>query len=175
MKIVSIDPGTTSGLVVWEGPRGVYQGKDMAAGLLDAQEVREDTWLKSAYYLADEVIRREADVLLYENFVLRGGAGHSSDAEALDSVRVTSGLLAYLDIRQWRGKVVPFDTSIKAVMTDMRMRSWGLWIQPSSDKKILRGLYDLGIYPTGFKGHATDAARGLAWYGRQGMKVKGKT
>lgn len=170
MKILSMDPGTKTGLVFWEGPERVHAGAEVHERIWNSWEVRQGTWLDSVEMICDCVISNRIDVLLYENFVLRGGGGHSSEADALDSVRVTSGVLAMLRERGWEGRIVPFDMSIKAVMSDERMKRWKLWLQGGGGG----GRGSKSKY-AGFEGHATDAARGLAWYLRQGMKLGGST
>lgn len=138
-------------------------------------EIREGDWLASARRISEFVVTEAADVLLYENFVLRGGGGHSSSAEALDSVRVTSAVIALLSVSGrvsggWKGEVAPFDTSVKAVMSDVRMKRWGLWLQGKGGSKCAVGFDGGDVWDVkGFEGHATDACRGLVWYCRKGM------
>lgn len=156
--LASLDPGTKSGLVFWEGELRRHSGAEIRAGLREMFEIREESWFESAARIARDVHASGAQVLLYEDFVLRGGGGHSSEAEALDSVRVTSGVVCLLEEWGWDGHTAGFNASIKAVMTDERMKKWGLWLQG-------RGSRVAGT--EGFEGHATDAARGLVWYLRE--------
>lgn len=167
MRIASLDPGTKSGLVLWEGDGGrKWSGAEVDQGLKSALEVRvEDGWLLSSHVIAHTIRTWDVDLLLYEEFMLSGGGGHSSDPEALDSVRVTSAVLGML--MAWQSdrfvNVVGFSPSIKAVMTDSRMKLWGLWLQ---GKDVSVGGKPAGACK-GFEGHATDAARGLVWYLRE--------
>lgn len=138
-----------------------YAAKEVSAGLVAAFEVEVGGWLPSSEAIANILCDFHPEVILYENFVLAGGASHSSEPEALDSVRVTSAVMALMRLLLVEdvGEFIGFSTSVKAVMTDERMKLWGLWLQ-GRNVRIDR----FGVACRGFQGHATDAARGLVAY-----------
>lgn len=175
MIVLAVDPGTTTGLVLWEGEYTRHSGSAVKEGVVRAWEVggvtggagsparkrsleawRRFGWLEVVEGIALVVVQEEVDVLLLEDFVLTGGS-HSSEREGLDPVRISCGLLGVLRVWGWDGELVMFSPDVSSVMTDMRMKRWGMWLQ---------GRGDGGSY-AGFGGHATSAARGLVWYLRE--------
>jgi hypothetical protein len=156
LRVASLDPGTKSGLVLWKGEHRQHMGGEIYPGVYHVREVRESGWYQSSRRLAGVLLEFVPHVLLYEDFQLEpGGTGGRGAAgrELLDPVRVTCSVLTLMYEVDWDGLVVPFQTSVKGVMTDERMRKWKLWLQARTW--------------SGLEGHATDAARGLVWYLRE--------
>lgn len=164
MRIASLDPGTKSGLVFWEGELRRYSGSEVADGLAGAWEIDSGAWLNSAQAMAHMIVEYGAELVLYEDFILEGGS-HSSDRSGLDPVRIACGVEALLRVGAPFVVVEPFSRNVKSVMTDERMKLWGLWLQ---GRKGFDGTGKVGAGSlVGCKGHATDAARGLVWYLRE--------
>lgn len=191
MIVASLDPGTTSGLVVWEGEFKQHMGGEVAAGLRGMYEIHGpekswSEWLSSCHKIVEILMKLNngdgPDVLLIEDFILEGGKGHSSEREGLDPVRITCGVLMLLEVDQWSGQVVYFQPSIASVFHDVRMKKWGLWLQGRNAVYVLADpmyahadmFVDHGDQIhikewtcAKFEGHATSAARGLVWWLRE--------
>lgn len=166
MIVCSLDPGTTSGLVCWEGEYRRHMGAEVAEGLKYAVEIdgeESSRWMLSSDGVCELVMEWGCDVLLIEDFVLLGGKGHSSEREGLDPVRVTCGVLVLLKERGWTGDVVYFSPSVSSVFHDVRMKKWKLYLQ---GRGVRIGGSDQAAC-VGFEGHATSACRGLVWWLRE--------
>ena len=139
-KFVSVDPGSTTGLVSVNLLSGEYdemrEEEALAAGLENGDVIAEEVdterfWLPD---LADKVMEfgkagrgtwTELPVVI-EDFILRT---RDSRRKTLDPIRVTSSMLAILWDRGWRGQVFyqqPADA--KGIATNERLREWGLWL-----------------------------------------------
>lgn len=138
MRVLSVDPGTTTGFVLWEGS-GYRSGSDVKNGIVSYGEW-VGGWKVGARGALVTIQQFMPDVYVYEDFILLGG-DHSSDREGLDPVRVNAvvdyelelaalgiGMRGMNDGKAWAPVVVAQTASqAKGVITDDRLKRWGLW------------------------------------------------
>lgn len=142
VRVMAVDPGVTSGWVVGHVANGAV------GGVVDLGQVVGPGWhggwgcVASAKDLVAIGLGYGCKMWVIEDFVLHGG-GHSSERAGLEPVRVTSAMLVMLEDR---GVVCLSAVSGKSVITDDRLKRWGLW-EPG-------------------KPHAMDAMRHLVLYAR---------
>lgn len=168
LTVVGVDPGGVTGWCALrvdpDAALAAGEGGSVLAGLvgcwlgqIGGPEVDHvDAVLAAVYgessvlrglWHADEVVGGdidecwEADCVVTEAFVLRAGLnrGAASKTETLSPVRVSFGIEYALHSCGWDGILVqqsPGDA--KAVVTDERLREWGLWVGPKDRKRHQR-------------------------------------
>lgn len=131
MNLIAVDPGTTSGVVY-------VRDLNPALGMLKhvknhhvAVEWVGNSTEQGALLLKMVLLVKPA-VVIMEDFVLRLPA-KSMKREGLDPVRVLAvadwvvGQRARIDLQQ--------PSQAKGVITDERLKKWGLWIKGSTHKR----------------------------------------
>ena len=159
MKVVGVDPGTHTGCVVWtdegrKGPKAQY-GQVLESHEFTGTEEDHARWSLGNVgpYLASDWRSREVlcamnvyglclevqpELIVIEDFVLRGGRQHSSARAGLSPDRVQAIIHALLlvdaggeaaDRVLLNGQVLWLTASMaKTTITDERLKHMGLWI-----------------------------------------------
>ncbi len=150
MKIASVDPGGRTGLVTIE-----Y--KFRGSGHLTVQRAKRDQRLitRNVHGSEDQQTRflyeecREYDVVVIEDFQLPAKV-HTRNRELLSPVRIGFGLALLLGMSpKFNGKVVWQQPTQMGVITDDRLREWGLWLPGQVNKDIRSAMKHLIIYLRG--------------------------
>jgi hypothetical protein len=144
MRVLAVDPGSTTGYVLWEGDEGYVGGLDVHLGVLRRGEFKGG-WKAGASGVFTACRAWNADVLVLEDFILEGG-DHSSEREGLDSCRINAVVEFNLNrdgpdlddggVVGRLGVVIPIvyqtASQAKGIITDERLRKWGLWHRGSA-------------------------------------------
>jgi hypothetical protein len=149
MKILGVDPGTTTGVAVWTDEEG-DGGADSVLLMADLTGQWEDTddrdWRARELNIAEDVfsiaLEGEVDVVVIEDFVLRpGGTGVRA---GLSPVRIGAAISAFLRVenavRVTENKSVMLvvwqtPAMAKQHMTDTRLKANGLWVRGSAHQR----------------------------------------
>lgn len=168
MKIASVDPGGRTGLVLLEldptktmvfngGKRAGFQDRISSTIV---QEAMKDNRLSWRNVCGDELTQvenlygtcRRSDVVIIEDFQIPANIS-SRKHEVLSPVRIGFGLALLLKMsKTFNGRVVWQQPTQMGVITDDRLRAWGLWLPGESNKDIRSAMKHLLIYLRGNNG-----------------------
>lgn len=125
MRIVFVDPGTVTGIFWTNCEEGIgwEEWLEVVRGGVERGE-----WFQGSSSEVERLVKDlDPAVVVCEDFQLRGD--RLRGREALDPVRVAESLRSWLRAHLWRGRWEWQQASdAKAVVTDKRLRRWGLWI-----------------------------------------------
>jgi hypothetical protein len=147
---LAVDPGKTTGLVISlltaqklvAHPAHLAVAQGMRKGRVSMHEIN-GTEREMAELIVDLLYHHKIRTLVMESFQLRQ---FNKDPNLLSPVRIRARVEALIPSAGWSGSVVFQPPGVKAVITDERLREWGLWV---------RGME-----------HARDATRHLVAYYR---------
>lgn len=152
IRVVACDPGTSTGIVSYWGPRRVL-GKDVAVRLIDRIEV-DGGWKCGVRAVLGVIARFQPHVFVHEDFILTSFG--SSEREGIDPVRlnavfewelaaeedeiagVDGGWMSVHGKRDLVGVgsdlvIVKYTAAhAKGIITDKRLKAWGLWYEGST-------------------------------------------
>lgn len=165
MKIASVDPGGRTGLVLLElDPTktmvfvgGRRSGKaDRISSTVVIEALKEDRLRWMNIHGDEELQARNLyellkfyDVVIIEDFQLSAKV-HTRNSELLSPVRIGFGLSLLLNMSpKFKGKIVWQQPTQMGVITDDRLRSWGLWLPGERNKDIRSAMKHLLIYLRG--------------------------
>lgn len=129
---VTIDPGSTSGISLVRTGFGDSPHERILNGELEVDEISTENGEVSELvsrvveFFEWELEDWKDGVVVVEDFILRTA---DKRRKTMDPIRVTHALEGVLRDRGWRGELVLQQPSAaKSVVTDDRLRRWGLWI-----------------------------------------------
>lgn len=129
MRIMGVDPGGKTGVVVWDIEGGMLHVEEMFAG---GEHLAE---LVVCSKVVSLVSRYGVDLVVIEDFVLRsvpGGGGVSTARVALSPARIGFGIACLIAAAEGLGGVEvvlrPAGDAI-AVMTNERLRRLGMYVR----------------------------------------------
>lgn len=151
VAICALDPGTTSGVArgVFDArPESVWEGLENGTedGTWESWEEEGDPAVQAWSVMSEfhDWSRKAAPydgttlLLVFEDFVVRLGAGASSKRELLDPVRVSSACEALCWTRgglRWAHPVYQQPSRAMSFATDKRLRAHGLWTKGSTHQR----------------------------------------
>jgi hypothetical protein len=140
MKIASIDPGGITGVVLIDIGKWPIQSMRTAAHLMIKRAIDSGKlkWMdvkgpeeKQVWELYRLV--KNHDVVIYEDYIPRAPI-KTTKRESLSPVRISFGLELLLNkSEKFNGKVVRQQSTQMGVITDERLKRWGLWVVGSKD------------------------------------------
>lgn len=149
MRVVALDPGETSG-VAWIDLAGKDLREPIHKYVARMAEWTEVVGLANSENEAAMAIYRiiewwEADVLVCESFRVRVGET-SADPRALSPVRINAKVGLAVSLYKPGVQIVEQSASqAKGVITDERLKRWGLWVEGHKDARdALRHLVVFG-------------------------------
>lgn len=103
--------------------------KDVRYGVCDGWNVHRNGGLVGDYLVADQVLSLVSgvDLLVIEDFRLLDKGGWSSDPEGLSPVSIAACIVCLIEERNLGMQVVMQMPSERSVITDERLKGWGLW------------------------------------------------
>lgn len=159
MKIGSVDPGGRTGLIKIEtrqlviiGGRG-FGKADRSALAVIKDAMQHDRFIGCNIHgteleQAQELYRRlrAFDVVIIEDWQIPAKIS-TRKHEALSPVRIGFGLALLLTMSpRFKGKIVWQQPTQMGVITDDRLRQWGLWLPGQENKDIRSAMKHLIIY-----------------------------
>lgn len=122
MRVMAVDPGGVSGWVVYDGPSRHRPTMD------DLLEIgfTKGKWVQQSLDLAHIAWMWEPDTLVIEGFRIPGRIP-TKKADLLLPVRIASGLEALMADMKNAPRIVIQQPSQMGVITDERLKRWGLW------------------------------------------------
>lgn len=155
MRIGAVDPGGRTGLVTIELPGyGPFRGNATDAVVLAMREGRltlqniNGPELDQAWTLYREL--RFFDVVVCEDWQIPAKTSNRN-RETLSPVRIAFGLeLLLAQSRMFEGVFIYQQPTQMGVITDDRLRAWGLWLLGEKNKDIRSALKHLLIYLRGY-------------------------
>lgn len=150
MKVASIDPGGRSGLVIIEylfrSPAHLTVSRAMVKGTLLLENVngKETAQVEALYRKV-----KGCDVVIIEDYIIRVPL-KTTARKALSPVRIGFGVDLLLGMSpKFSGQVIWQQPSDIGVITDDRLRAWGLWLPGQINKDIRAAMKHLIIYLRG--------------------------
>lgn len=152
IRVAAVDPGGRTGLVTLEVPSAASilstNGaslviKAMNEGRLGLENIdgTELDQTKALYYKL-----RDFNVVIIEDYIIRVPL-KTTRREALSPVRIAFGLDLLLTMSSvFNGGIVYQQSTQLSVITDDRLKAWGLWLPGQRNKDIRAALKHLLIY-----------------------------
>lgn len=168
MKIASVDPGGRTGLVLLEldpTKTMVFNGgrrtgaADRISSTVVIEALKEDRLRWMNIHGDEEVQARNLygalkfhDIVIIEDWQIPAKVS-TRNRDSLSPVRIGFGLSLLLNMSpKFKGKIVWQQPTQMGVITDDRLRSWGLWLPGQENKDIRSAMKHLLIYLRGNNG-----------------------
>lgn len=144
MRVLSIDPGVTTGWVLWNGEVPVLGSHFVREGVIGWGQIGPKRGFSEEFECAETLVDlvfsedgSVCDVVLIEDFILQGGSlragGVNKNRDGLSPVRITAVLLGLLRERcGWgvgctEGEVVFQMPAQKDTITNQRLKLFDMW------------------------------------------------
>lgn len=133
---MTIDPGATTGVALWIGDE-LTETRQVECGR------KYEDQLVGVRLLAEIVKLLEIELLVYEDFLLRGGSPGTTDRVGLAPVQVTGLLIGMLDVMvPWPVRAEgQLASGAKSVLTDKRLKMKNMYVKgPHARDAVRHGL-----------------------------------
>lgn len=127
MHIISIDPGSHTGVVYGDTESGEMFCREYSIGPRSIWPANEQRLVISIHYISKLY---QFDVMIIEDFVLRPGMV-STKREVLSPARIGFAISMYVPCRSNNPQIVWAPPSEMAVMNNERLRDAGFWVEGS--------------------------------------------